>query len=270
MILGASSFAGSFSQIASEVESVELYIPKMGLYTGSLLRQDLLAGIIDDLSTVDLYTSLHAPYFAASPTYPQDVLVDTANMDASAFRLIRESIEIAGRLGSRAVVLHPGRVNGDREKAFGAMVRNLGILAQDAEEHNVMLGLENKEGTDQGNLCIEAEELIRAVEEVNSDNLGITFDIGHANLTCGGNMLKLREFAGKIARHVVHVHVHDNRGIWLEQYDGDEHLAPGDGIIDYSVLSELTAYRGIFNMEVFSMEDIVKGKGTILNAVRIP
>lgn len=270
MILGASSFAGSFSQIASEVESVELYIPKMGLYINSVLRQDLLAGIIDDLSTVDLYTSLHAPYFAASSTYPQDVLVDTANMDASAFRLIRESMEIAARLGSRAVVLHPGRINGDHEKAFTAMVSNLKMLADDAEERGVMLGLENKEGTDPNNLCIHAEELIRAVEEVNSDNLGVTFDIGHANLTCGGNMVKLREFALKIAPYVVHVHVHDNRGIWLEQYDGDEHMAPGDGIIDYSVLSELTGYKGIYNMEVFSMEDVVKGKRTILSAVRIP
>lgn len=270
MILGASSFAGSFSQIASEVESVELYIPKMGLYHNSVLRHDLLGSILDELSTVDLYTSLHAPYFAASPTYPQDVLVDTANMDNTAFRLVRESIGIAGKLGSRAVVLHPGRINGDRERAFGAMISNLRILARDAEEHDVLLGLENKEGTDKNNLCIGAEELIRAVEEVNSDNLGVTFDIGHANLTCGGNMVKLREFAGKIAPYVVHVHVHDNRGIWLEHYDGDEHLAPGDGIIDYGVLNELIGYRGIYNMEVFSMEDVVKGKGTILGAVRIP
>ncbi|AFV24396.1 xylose isomerase domain-containing protein [Methanolobus psychrophilus R15] len=270
MILGASSFAGSFSQIASEVESIELYIPKMGLYSNAILRNDLLDKIIDELSTIDLYTSLHAPYFAASPTYPQDVLVDTGDMDDVAFRLIRESIEIAGRLGSRAVVLHPGRVNGNREKSFSSMVGNLRSLAQTAEEHGVMLGLENKEGTYQGNLCTGCAELIRAIEEVNSDNLCITFDIGHANLTCGGNMVKLREFAGAIAPYVVHVHVHDNRGIWLEHYDGDEHLAPGKGIIDYSVLNELTGYRGIYNMEVFSMEDVVKGRETILSAIRIP
>jgi len=64
--------------------------------------------------------------------------------------------------------------------------------------------------------------------------------------------------------------VKDNRGIWLEHYDGDEHLAPGNGIIDYSVLNELAGYRGIYNMEVFSMEDVVKGKKTVLNAIRIP
>ena len=270
MILGASSFAGSFSQVASEVESVELYIPKMGLYDNAILRKDLLNRMIDELSTFDLYTSLHAPYFAASHTYPRDVLVDTGNMDDVAFRLIGESIEIAASLSSRVVVLHPGRINGDRDKAFSSMVSNLGLLARTAEEHGVILGLENKEGTDQGNLCTGSAELIRSIEEVNSDNLGITFDIGHANLTCGGNMMKLREFAAAIAPYVVHVHVHDNRGIWLEHYDGDEHLAPGDGIIDYGVLNELAGYRGIYNMEVFSMEDVVKGKDTILNAIRIP
>ena len=267
MILGASSFAGSLTEIASEVQSVELYMPKLGIYKNSELQQDLLDTILDELSTLDLYTSLHAPYFADVPTYPRDVVVDTANMDGRAFRLIGESIELADLLGSRAVVLHPGRINGDHEGAFSRMINNLRSLAETAAEHDVMLGLENKEGTDPGNLCTEVTELVRAVEEVNSDNLGATLDIGHANLTCGGDMLELREFACTLSPYIVHVHVHDNMGVWSENYDGDEHMAPGDGIIDYTILKEIKGYKGILNMEVFSMEDVAKGKATLSNAV---
>ncbi|WP_406659931.1 sugar phosphate isomerase/epimerase family protein [Methanolobus sp. ZRKC3] len=268
MILGASSFAGSLAEIASELHSVELYMPKLGVYQDSVLQKDILGAILDELSTLDLHTSLHAPYFADTPTYPKDVVVDTANMGDVEFRLMGESIELAGELGSKAVVLHPGRINGSHDASFSRMVSNLQSLAKMAEGHGVMLGLENKEGTDPGNMCCEAAELVKAVEAVNSDNLGATFDIGHANLTCAGDIEKVRRFAKELAPYVVHVHVHDNGGVWTDQYDGDEHLAPGAGTVDYTVLNELKGYKGIFNMELFSMEDVLQGKGTVMQALK--
>ncbi|MDK2831752.1 MAG: hypothetical protein PWQ75_1504 [Methanolobus sp.] len=272
MILGASSFAGSFSEIASELQSVELYMPKLGVYKDSILQKDILESLLDELSVCDLKTSLHAPYFADVPTYPKDVVVDMASMSEREFRLIRESIDLASRLGSGAIVLHPGRFGceGDRESCFNKMIDNLKTLASDAQDSGVMLGLENKEGTSTGNLCCNAEELVRAVEAVNSDNLGATFDIGHANLTCGGDSNKLREFANTLAPYVIHVHVHDNGGVWTDEYDGDQHLAPGEGTIDYTVLKELKNenYKGIFNMEVFSMDDVRTGKTTIMEALK--
>ncbi|SDF53522.1 Sugar phosphate isomerase/epimerase [Methanolobus vulcani] len=271
MILGASSFAGSFSDIASELQSVELYMPKLGVYKDSILQRDILESLLDELSTVDLDTSIHAPYFADVPTYPKDVVVDVASMGEKEFRLIRESIELASRLGSRAIVLHPGRFEcgDDHESCFSKMVANLKILASDAEDSGVVLGLENKEGTSTGNMCCDATELVRAVKAVNSENLGATFDIGHANLTCGGDSNKLRQFAKIMAPYVIHVHVHDNGGVWTDEYDGDQHLAPGAGTIDYTVLKELKNrnYKGIFNMEVFSMDDVRTGKATIRKAL---
>lgn len=267
MILGASSFAGSFSEIAAELQSVELYMPKLGVYKDSILQKEILESLLDELSIFDLKTSLHAPYFADVPTYPKDVIVDTANMGDREFRLIRESIELASDLGSKAIVLHPGRFENDHEASFTKMISNLKILAEDAEDSGVILGLENKEGTSTGNMCCSVNELVQAVEAVNSDNLGATFDIGHANLTCGGDSTKLREFAKILAPYVVHVHVHDNGGVWTDEYDGDEHLAPGSGSIDYSALNELKCYRGIYNMEVFSIEDVRSGKDTIKKAL---
>lgn len=268
MILGASSFAGSFSEIASELQSVELYMPKLGVYRNSVLQKDILKLMLDELSVCDLNTSIHAPYFADVPTYPKDIVVDTASMGEHEFSLIRDSIELASGLSSRVIVLHPGRFNRDREACFDKMVANLKLLASEAEDYGVMLGLENKEGTSSGNLCCDVNEQIRAVEAVNSDNLGATFDIGHANLTCGGDAGKLREFARTLSPYIVHVHVHDNHGVRTDEYDGDQHLAPGSGIIDYSVLNELKGYRGIYNMEVFSMEDVRSGKKTLLNALK--
>ena len=259
MIIGASSFAGSLPELISEVDSIELYIPKLEVYIGTRLIRSRIKRIKDILSSYKISTSIHAPYFSSAPNYPHDLVVDTANLNDTQERLINESIEIAEELGSGVVVIHPGRINGDKERSFRNMISNLSRISMFAKDRNVMLGLENKEGTDPENLCINACELLEAIERIGSSNLGATFDIGHANLTCEGNPEKLRQFSKMMKDHVVHVHVHDNTGSVTEQYWGDLHRAPGNGIIDFSVLSELD-FNGVYNLEVFSIEDVKAGK----------
>jgi len=263
MIIGASSFAGTLPELGSEVESIELYIPKLGVYEGTKLIRSRICKLKDTLSSYDLSTSIHAPYFSDVPNYPHELIVDTARLDNAAQRLIKESIMIAEALGSGVVVIHPGRINGNKERSFGSMVSGLSGIVKFAEDANVTLGLENKEGTDPLNLCISASELIKAIQEIGSSNVRATFDIGHANLTCEGNQEKLREFANEIEGHVAHVHVHDNHGCLTEHFGGDLHGAPGTGVIDFSILKELR-FNGVYNLEVFSIEDVRAGKKMLL------
>jgi sugar phosphate isomerase/epimerase len=264
MIIGASSFAGTLPELISEVDSIELYIPKLEVYEGTRLIQSRITKIKDILSSYDISTSIHAPYFSDAPNYPNELVVDTANLNDTQERLINESIMIAEELGSGVVVIHPGRINGDKERSFENMISNLSCIAKFAQDRNVLLGLENKEGTDPKNLCISASELVEAIERTASPNLGVTFDIGHANLTCEGDQTKLRQFTKTIKDHVVHVHVHDNIGSRTEQYWGDMHRAPGKGMIDFSVLGELD-FNGVYNLEVFSIEDVRAGKKMLRN-----
>ncbi len=259
MIIGASSFAGNIPELKNEVESIELYIPKLGVYDGKKLIKARIKKLKDTLSTYELAATVHAPYFSDAPNYPPELVVDTARLDDTQKRLMKESIMIADALGSSIVVIHPGRTNTDRGKSFEDMISGLSDIAGFAENRNVMLGLENKEGTDPSNLCCFASELIEAIERINSTNMRATFDIGHANLTCNGDPSKLRDFACVIRKYVAHVHVHDNSGIMTEKYWGDLHGAPGTGNIDFSVLEELD-FNGVYNLEVFSVEDIRKGK----------
>lgn len=259
MILGASSFAGSFPELRQEVDSVELYIPKLDVYDGTRLVKSRIKEIKDIFSTYDMSTSIHAPYFSDVPTYPKELVIDTSYMNDTAYRLMTESIMIAEALGSEVVVVHPGRINSNRKKSFGSMVEGLSRLAEFAKDRNVILGLENKEGTNTSNFCCLASELIEAIDMVGSENLRATLDIGHANLTCGGSQLKLREFVKEVSEYVVHVHVHDNNGVLTEEYWGDFHGAPGSGVVDFSVLEELD-FKGVYNLEVFSIEDVITGK----------
>ncbi len=267
MIFGASSFAGPLQELRENVGSVELYVPKLGIYSGFVLEKKKLECIIDEMSIHNFAGTVHAPYSAADSKYPAALQVDTANMGKREFTLLQESMEIANRIGSHVVVIHPGRIGFDREKSYVSMVNNLKSLASLAENYGVTLGLENKEGTDPSNFCCEAEELSHTIEVVNSDYLKATLDIGHANLTCEGNPEKLRSFVRTLKKHVIHIHLHDNSGQWTEKYDGDEHMAPGKGCVDFSALKLLSDYRGVYNLEVFSLEDVQLGKGVIEKAL---
>jgi sugar phosphate isomerase/epimerase len=269
VIFGASSFAGPLGDLKGHVKSIELYIPKMGVYNGSGLEKEKLETILDKISVYNLECTVHAPYSAEDPKYPLTINVDTSRMGEREFAIMEESIALANRIGAEIVVLHPGRVGPYREKAYSSMVNNLHTLATIAEDYGITLGLENKEGTDPSNFCCEAEELARTIETVNSVNLKATFDIGHANLTCGGNSMKLRAFVKTLQKHIIHLHLHDNNGQWTEKFDGDEHLAPGKGCTDFSVLKLLSGFRGIYNLEVYSVEDICTGKDIIEKSLKI-
>lgn len=266
MIIGASSFASPLQELEKEVDSIELYIPKLGLYNGGKLKKERVDEMRDFLSTGSALTTMHAPYFGEGPNYPKELIVDTTNMGSFQVRLMEESISLASEFGCSVLTVHPGKITGGREKSFNSMVENLKKLSFEAENCGIILGLENKEGTDPTNLCCTVDEHLSAIREVNSTFLKATFDIGHANLTCGGDMVKLRDFVKELNGHTAHVHVHDNNGVLAETYFGDLHGAPGEGNIDFSVLKELD-FKGVFNLEVFSMDAVRAGKNVLSNMI---
>jgi sugar phosphate isomerase/epimerase len=73
----------------------------------------------------------------------------------------------------------------------------------------------------------------------------MTFDFGHAN-TLG----RVNSFLPYIKR-ASHIHIHDNHGT------SDEHLALGDGLINWKNVSKSVAgnYNGIIVIEGRSMEE---------------
>jgi sugar phosphate isomerase/epimerase len=262
LIIGASSFASPLPELEKEVKSVELYIPKLKLYYEGKLIKERVDELQNILSTGSVNTTMHAPYYGDLPNYPKELMIDTAHMGQKHWHLMEESISLASEFGSSVLVIHPGKISGGRDKSFMSMVRNLKKLSSKAQDCGVILGLENKEGTDPTNLCCTVEEHLRAIREVDSPFLKATFDIGHANLTCGGDKGKLRDFVKKLNGHAAHVHVHDNNGVFAESYFGDLHGAPGEGNIDFSVLRELDC-KGVYNLEVFSMEAVRTGKSVL-------
>jgi sugar phosphate isomerase/epimerase len=262
MIIGASSFAGNLQELTHIVDSIELYIPKIGIYKKRHLQREEVEKLKDILSTQNINTTIHAPYYAETPSYPKELSVDTAHMSKADLKLMYEAVDLAEQFNAQIVVIHPGRIIENREKSLKQMIDNLRRLADYAAEHSVTLGLENKEGSDPENLCTYPEELLTTLEAVGCDNLAITLDIGHANLTCRGDQQALKTFTETLIDETVHLHIHDNSGEKTPRYHGDHHGAIGTGCIDFNILRTLK-YKGIYNLEMFSIED-VRGSKTLL------
>jgi sugar phosphate isomerase/epimerase len=184
--------------------------------------------IQDVLSTTRLGASVHAPY--------GDLNLATLNdpIWRESIRQINSCIEHAALLTDR-VTLHPGYISpvGKMmpEKVWALQKEALREIGKCAREHGVLACLENMISYKEF-LCRFPEELIGMTEGI--DGIGMTFDIGHAN-TVG----KVSEFLQYVDR-ADHIHIHDNHGI------SDEHLALGDGTIDWKNVGKAVAsgYKG--------------------------
>jgi len=107
------------------------------------------------------------------------------------------------------------------------------------------------------------ERLVKQIEEVGKENVGITFDFGHAYIAShyyGFDFLSSIELAGPLIKHV---HVHDNfrraagvdrrQIVLIAHGKGDLHMPVGWGEIPYrEVFSRLKDYEGIVLLELRS------------------
>jgi sugar phosphate isomerase/epimerase len=192
-----------------------------------------LARVKELLAATRLSATVHAPYSdlnLASMNHP---------IWRESIRQICACIDGAAEFADR-VTIHPGYIS-----PVGKLVpdrvwlqqkealREIGAFARD---RGVTACLENMGGIREF-LCRDPEEILGMIDGI--DGIGFTCDIGHAH-TVG----KVREFLAHISR-AHHLHLHDNHG------NLDEHLALGDGTIDWKEVGAGVArgYSGIAVVE---------------------
>ncbi|MEM2874563.1 MAG: sugar phosphate isomerase/epimerase family protein, partial [Candidatus Hadarchaeales archaeon] len=140
--------------------------------------------------------------------------------------------------------------------------------AAHARRRGVRIALENP-GRDPRSYPGTFEELRRLAE---AENLGITFDVGHANLFF--RRMGVRSTAGQIVRYIrrmrdliVHVHLHDNNGV------NDDHFPPGKGEIDFPRVAAAfrrVGYNGAFILELWDPKNpLATGREGIRGARRV-
>ncbi|MFA5614567.1 MAG: sugar phosphate isomerase/epimerase family protein [Methanoculleus sp.] len=184
---------------------------------------DNFAAIRENLESTGLLTTVHAPYSdlnLASLNYP---------IWRESIRQICSCIHHAADLTDR-VTVHPGFVSPVGklvpEKVWEMQKTALVEIGRYAEDHGILACVENMISI-KDFLCRYPEEILGLTEGI--PGIGITLDVGHAN-TNG-----LVDAFLKYIKEVNHLHIHDNHG------QSDEHLALGDGAIDWKKVGSVIA-----------------------------
>jgi sugar phosphate isomerase/epimerase len=158
-----------------------------------------------------------------------------------------EALEIASALAARRVVLHPGAFVGlggiVRDLSRQYAVESLGRILKRAGELGIPVGLENM--FSRAGLLITPEDFAPVMDAFPS--LGITLDIGHANIQGGTD--RTLSFIRRYPSRIAHIHASDNWG------RRDDHLPIGAGTVGYPrIVQELKSipYPGWVTFEIFS------------------
>lgn len=231
------------------------------------IRISLLPGIIEaveagiiKISTLHNFCPLPMGIDRAAPNVFQ-FSSDNPRERENAFRHTVRTIETAARLNARLVVLHMGSVDmkdytdklvdlivdGKRDTPKFEKVRDEALrkrqdrkeryvresyamlqrLVPVAENHGIMLGIENREALEE--IPFE-EDYFFLFREFNSPAVKYWHDTGHAqikaNLGIIDHVMHLDSMAGDLAGF----HIHD------VEYPGRDHRAPGTGMIDFASL----------------------------------
>lgn len=170
--------------------------------------------------------SVHAPVAEAVRGQAWVSPYSTASADEprrrAAVAEVGKALALARSIPYRHLVLHLGvpetRDTSAGDNHLAAARRSLQDIAALAREVNVTVALELL-----GTGLASAPTLVRLLEEdLELDRTGICLDLGHAHLR--GDLVDTIE---AVSGHVVLTHVHDNAG------RRDDHLAPGQGTIDW-------------------------------------
>ncbi len=197
--------------------------------------------------------NLHAPFVGVNALWQNSA--DGERYFESQMR----AVDACARNGIPTLVIHLS------SKTPPPLVSSIGILRLEtlcthAKRYGVRLAFENQRSL--GNLSTVLERFSDA---------GFCWDVGHEFcFTTGIDFMSI--FGNRIAA----VHIHDNHAV----PDGDEHLIPFDGVIDYDVVAQKLAqanYKGAVMLELVadkgdtysatSPEDYYKRAGTAAKAI---
>jgi sugar phosphate isomerase/epimerase len=207
-----------------------------------LTNPDCFSKVQEVVTATGLGVTVHAPY--------GDLNLATLNdpIWRESIQQVCTCIEHASALTDK-VTIHPGYLSPVGKllprKVWDLQKEALKQIGRCAVEHSVLACLENMIGVKEF-LCRDPEELIGMTEGI--EGIGMTFDFGHANTV--GKVEDFLKYTGKAH----HIHIHDNRGM------SDEHLALGDGTINWPVVGKTIAaqYDGVIVIEGRSIEEAKK------------
>jgi len=184
--------------------------------------------------------SVHAPFADIN------IASTSAMIRHAIMKRLKKSMELSARLKPDYWVFHPG-IQSAVSDALPNLDWKINLestreLLREARKYGLRITVENVPEPFPF-LMKRVDEFERFYGDLGEEglDLGITFDVGHANING-----QINEFIGSFRNKIVHVHLHDNNG------DLDSHLGIGYGSINWtrviSALKEIN-YEGALVIE---------------------
>ncbi len=190
---------------------------------------------------------------------------------------LKRSIDLAFRLGSRLVVIHPGRVDGDHSldnrlrdlyrvglkgspeyqtllkdvKAdrlergkphLEALIHSMTEIVDFAKDSDLFLGLENRLHFYELPIFEEMEVLLK---EFQQPWVGWLLDVGHIQVHNQLGLMSFQQWLDAFSPRMVGVHLHDVQDIL-------DHQIPGSGDVDFAWLAPYLPSHALRTLEISS------------------
>lgn len=205
----------------------------------------------------------HSPF----PCYARDDMAYTQMVGP----LVRRSVEIAGMLGIKNLVIHP---IAPTRMPLGADLKEFNMefyrsLLPLAEKWNVKICLENMWGYDSKrgyiipNVCSFGRDLADYLDSLGDEHFTVCLDLGHSGLVGEEAADAIYALGGE---SLGALHVHDN------DYKGDTHTLPYYGKMDWDAITKALSdvgYKGDFTYEASGFyRNLPHDKDLVLSALR--
>jgi sugar phosphate isomerase/epimerase len=235
---------------------MEIQCNPLGLWPTTASRS-----IIDELIAIGDGEGIEYTFYPSGLLNPA---TDLPEEHARNQEFLKCSIDLAQRLGSPMLCIHPGVAEElfslerkgvpfesdrfDRQRlladARGRAIEAIAEWADAAAQADLIIPVEN-EGHVHHTVAPTATLVREMVEATGRDNVKVNLDTGHAFINEG-----LKEEFTVLRDRIVHVHLNDGRKMGVS-----EHLSLGEGIADFSPMAEfMSTFSGALVLEIYAPE----------------
>jgi len=185
-----------------------------------------------------LNITVHAPFVDVNIASPN------AGFRRVILKRLRKSMRLASQLDATLWVFHPGLQTGVSHLRLGEdwrlNLQSVRELLDAANENDVEITIENTPEPFPF-ILKSVDDFVRFYGDLGDANLGLTLDVGHANVNG-----QISDFIKRFSDKIVHVHASDNDGTF------DSHLGIGEGNIEWTKVAKSLKrikYQGIIIVE---------------------
>jgi sugar phosphate isomerase/epimerase len=233
-LIGISSTSFCTYRVEDVLEEVSKEFELWEIFSEAEHYVQNISGILAAMApSYNLKYSVHAPICDNNIASLNERMREASVLD------LLSLVESALSLGITTITVHPGIYSfvapDMAEKSVIAAKKSLRSLDRIMAEYGIKVAVENMPNLDfmLGSTPQELADLVEGTE------LGVCFDIGHAN-TVGD----IDGFIELLGDRFVNLHIHDNQG------ERDDHMVLGEGNIDFpATIKKLSSYKGNYIIE---------------------